>query len=98
MGVTRGAKSKRKWPVIIGAAFIVIFLGAMAYSTLGNTKEHCEVCITFNGRTNCGNSAANTREQAERAATDLACNGLTSGMTELMQCQNSPTRVITFKP
>jgi hypothetical protein len=91
------AKAKRKWPVILGAAFILIFIGAMAYSTLGNAQEHCEVCITFNGRTNCGNSAAATREQAERAATDLACNGLTSGMTELMQCQNSPTRKITFK-
>jgi hypothetical protein len=90
-------KSKRKWPVIAGIAFIAIFLGAMAYSTFGNTKEHCEVCVTFNGRTNCGNSASTTREQAERAATDLACNGLTSGMTELMQCQNSPTRTITFK-
>ena len=51
---------------------------------------HCEVCITYNGSTNCGNSAATTREQAERTATDLACNGLTGNMTELMQCQNSP--------
>jgi hypothetical protein len=92
------AKSKRKWPVIIGAAFIILVVVLMAYTSFGNTKEHCEVCVTFNGRTNCGNSAATTREQAERAATDLACNGLTSGMTELMQCQNSPTRTVNFKP
>ena len=91
-------KSKTKWPVVAGVAFILIFLGAMAYSTLGNAQVHCEVCITYNGRTNCGNSSATTREQAERAATDLACNGLTGNMTELMQCQNSPTRKITFKP
>ncbi|HEY3826262.1 MAG TPA: hypothetical protein VGL82_16970 [Bryobacteraceae bacterium] len=91
------AKSKKKWPVILGAAFIVIVIALVAYTSAGNTKEHCEVCVTFNGRTNCGSSAATTREQAERAATDLACNGLTSGMTELMQCQNSPTRRITFK-
>jgi hypothetical protein len=91
------AKSKVNWPAIAGVAFILVVLAAMAYSTLGNAQEHCEVCVTFHGRTNCGNSAATTREQAERAATDLACNGLTSGMTELMQCQNSPSRKITFK-
>lgn len=91
------AKSKRKWPVLAGIAFILIFVGAMAYSTFGNAQVHCDVCVTFNGVTNCGSSAATNREAAERAATDIACNGLTSGMTQLMQCQNSPTRKITFK-
>jgi hypothetical protein len=92
------AKSKRKWPVIAGIAFIVIFIALVAYTTGGNTQQHCEVCVTFNGKTNCGNSASTTREQAERTATDLACNSLGSGMTELMQCQNSPTRRVTCKP
>jgi hypothetical protein len=91
------SKSKTKWPVIAAIGFIILVVGAIAYSTFGNAQIHCEVCVTFNGRTNCGNSASTTREQAERAATDLACNGLTSGMTELMQCQNSPTRRVTFK-
>ena len=90
-------KSKTKWPVIAGVAFILIFIGAMAYSTLGNAQVHCEVCITYNGRTKCGNSAATSREQALRAATDLACNGLTANMTELLQCQNSPDQKIIFK-
>lgn len=90
-------KSKTKWPVVAALVFIAGVIGAIAYSTFGNAQIHCEVCITYNGRTNCGNSASTTREQAERAATDLACNGLTSGMTELMQCQNSPTRQVTFK-
>ena len=90
-------RSKPNWPAIAGVAFILVVLAAMAYSTLGNAQEHCEVCITYNGRTNCGNSAATTREQAERAATDLACSGLTGNMTELMQCQNSPNQKITFK-
>jgi hypothetical protein len=92
------AKPKRKWPVILGAAFIVIVIALVAYTSGGNTQQHCEVCVTFNGRTVCGNSAATTRESAERAATDIACNGLVSGMTELLQCQNSPTRTVTFKP
>lgn len=91
------ARSKTKWPVVAAIAFVVVVIAAIAYSTLGNAQVHCEVCVTFNGRTQCGNSASTSREQAERAATDLACNGLTSGMTELMQCQNSPTRKVTFR-
>jgi hypothetical protein len=91
------AKSKTKWPVIAAVMFAVAVLVAVMYSTMGNAQVHCEVCVTFNGRTQCGNSASTSREQAERAATDLACNGLTAGMTELMQCQNSPTRKISFR-
>lgn len=91
------ARSKTKWPVVAAIAFVVAVIAAVAYSTLGNAQIHCEVCVTFNGRTQCGNSASTSRDQAERAATDLACNGLTGSMTELMQCQNSPTRKITFR-
>ncbi len=90
-------KSKRKWPVILGIAFIVAFIGAMAYSTLGNAQNRCEVCITFNGQTICRNGAATTKEQAERIATDSACTDLGQGMTQLMQCQNNAPRRVTWK-
>ena len=90
-------KSKTKWPVIAAILFVVAVLAAVTFSTMGNAQVHCEVCVTFNGRTQCGNSASTSRDQAERAATDLACNGLTAGMTELMQCQSSPTKKVTFR-
>jgi hypothetical protein len=90
------AKPKRKWPVIAGIGFIVVFVGYMAWSTFGNSQQSCEVCVTYNGRSNCGKAAAATREQAERTATDLACNDLEHGMTELLQCENAP-RKVTWK-
>ena len=90
-------KSKTKWPVIAAIAFVIAVLAAVTFSTMGNAQVHCEVCVTFNGRTQCGNSASTSRDQAERAATDLACNGLTAGMTELLQCQSSPTKKVTFR-
>jgi len=89
-------KSKTKWPVIAGIAFIAIFIAAMAYSTLGNAVYHCQVCVTFQGRTVCRDGAAATKEQAERVGSDLACADLTSGMTSLMQCGNTP-RQVTWK-
>jgi len=91
------AKSKTKLPVVAAIVFVVAVIATIAFSTFGNAQIHCEVCVTFNGRTQCGNSASTSREQAERAATDLACNGLTAGMTELMQCQSSPTKKVTFR-
>jgi hypothetical protein len=90
-------KSKTKWPVIAGIVFIAAFLAAMAYSTFGNSSIKCEVCVTYHGRTNCGKSAASTREQAERTALDLACDPLGNGMTELGQCRDSPNQTLTCK-
>lgn len=90
------AKSKKKWPVIAGIAFIAVFIGAVAYSTLGNALYHCQVCITLGDRTICRDGAAASKEQAERTAADGACADLTSGMTNLMQCTNGP-RQVTWK-
>ena len=90
-------KSKTKWPVIAGIAFMVIFIAAMAWSTLGNNQVHCEVCITYNGQTLCRKGAATSREQAERMATDSICTDLSRGMTELLQCQDNAPRKVTWK-
>jgi hypothetical protein len=91
-------KSKTKWPVVAGIAFIVVFVAAMAWSTLGNSQFRCKVCITYHGQTNCGNGAGTSKVEAERIATDVACNNLTHGMTELMQCQQGAPREVTWKP
>ena len=77
---------------------LVVFLAAMAWSTLGNARYRCEVCVTFNGQTLCRNGAATTRAEAERIAADGACTDLGRGMTELMQCQQGAPRKVTWKP
>jgi hypothetical protein len=91
------AKSKKKWPVIAGIAFMLIFLGAMAWSTLGNARYKVQVCITYNGQSLCRDGAATTKTEAERVATDGICSDLGHGMTEIMQCQQNAPRQITPK-
>jgi hypothetical protein len=91
------AKSKRKWPVIAGVAFIAIFIAALIYTSGGNNTYRCEVCVTFEGRTVCRNGAASEKPQAERIAADTACTDLSSGMTSLMQCQNNAPRKVTWR-
>ena len=86
-------KSKKKWPAILGAIFILGFIAAMVYTSGGNDKFRCEVCKTFDGRTVCRNAAAATQMEAERIGTEEACSDLTSGMNNLEQCRNSEAKV-----
>jgi hypothetical protein len=86
------ARSKTKWPVILGIGFVLLVAGYLVYSSFGNSSIKCEVCVTYRGRSNCGTSAASSREQAERTALDLACDRLGSGMTELGQCRDTPNQ------
>ena len=91
------AKTKVKWPVIAGILFIAGFIAAMLISTGGNAKYRCEVCVTFGGHTICRNGAATTQPEAERIARDEACTELSSGMTSLMQCQQSAPSRVTWR-
>ena len=54
-------KKKTKWPVVIGAAFITLFIAVMVYSSSGNDLYRAEVCVTFEGRNVCRNAAATTK-------------------------------------
>jgi hypothetical protein len=85
-------KSK-KLPVIIGIAFILLFIVALVVTSGGNAKYRCEVCMTFDGNTVCRNGAATTQTEAQRIATEAACSDLTSGMNNLEQCRNSQPKV-----
>jgi hypothetical protein len=89
---------KKKLPVILGVIFVIGFIAALVLSSGGgNTKFRAEVCITFDGRKICRNAASATKEEAERIAATAACTDLTSGMTALMQCEQSAPRQVTWK-
>ncbi len=72
------------------AAFVLAVIGLLVYSSLGLRKHRVEVCVSFQGRTNCRVASGATRQQAVRAATDNACALLASGMTESMACTSAP--------
>jgi hypothetical protein len=66
-----------------------LLLGYMIYSSM-LTEVSCEVCIEFQGRTECRSAGGTTPEEAQRSATDLACTFLGNGMTESIACSNTP--------
>ncbi len=90
-------RSRKKWPVILGVLFIAGIIAAMIALTPHSARFNCEVCMSYQGRTVCRNGGGDTKEAAQRVATDTACTDLTSGMTQLLQCQSSQPASLTWK-
>jgi len=74
----------------MGLAFVAAVLAYLVISSFHTQPFRCQVCITFNGRRDCRAATAQTREEAQRAATSTACAQLSSGVTETNQCENTP--------
>ena len=75
---------KRNALYIAGAA--VLFIGMLAYFTMGQARQRVEVCMAYGGRQNCARASATSRQQALRTASENACAVIASGMTDSMAC------------
>jgi hypothetical protein len=69
--------------------FIVIILTVIVYSTLNLAKYKVEVCMEYNGATNCRAASGSTRQDTLRTAVTNACATIASGVTESQQCEHS---------
>ena len=74
----------------LAIAFGVLVIGAVALSSFRTQPFRCRVCITFHGRTDCRSASAQTRQEAQRTATTMACAQISGGVTDSMQCENTP--------
>jgi hypothetical protein len=75
-------------PVAIVAtivAFVLLMLFAMP-----SAQHRVEVCITFDGQSECRIASGPTRESALRTAVDNACALISSGPTDTVRCANTP--------
>lgn len=87
-----------KKPVILGIVFVVVILGVIIYSSMNLAGHRVEVCITFNGRSNCRTASGSSEDFARRTATTNACAEIASGVTESIACeQTEPTKVTLLK-
>lgn len=80
--------AKRKVWILV-AVFVVLIVGVLVYSTLNLAQYKVEVCIAFNGRTQCRTAAGVTEENALRAARSVACATLANGVSEVVNCERS---------
>lgn len=76
--------------VLLAIGFAVVVLVVLVYTTLGNRRYRCEVCMAFQGRSACRTAGASTEDQALRTATENACALIASGVTDSIACDNTP--------
>ena len=72
------------------ALAVVVLVGVLVYSTMEQTRERYEVCVTFKETTHCATAAGSTYDQAVRSAQEIDCQLLSSGRDENMVCLDRP--------
>jgi hypothetical protein len=82
--------------VLLAIVFVVGVLIVLVYTTMGNARYRCEVCISFQNRTACRAAAAAAEAQALRTATENACAQIASGVTDSMACENTPPQSVKW--
>jgi hypothetical protein len=65
---------------------IVLFAALLLFNTLSAQKAECNVCVEFNGQTNCAKASHENADQATRSAQSTACGVLASGMDQSIAC------------
>jgi hypothetical protein len=81
--------------ILIGVAILAAGLALVTWSAMSRQQIKCEVCITFNGNTECRKVQGANRDEAVRAGADTACASLASGMSEVIKCPNTPPTRVT---
>ena len=78
------------------AALVVALIGLIAYATLSGPRYRVKVCMTFAGRSTCKTVSGKSDDSALRSAITNACADIASGVTEVMGCEQSQPRSITW--
>jgi uncharacterized membrane protein YhaH (DUF805 family) len=83
---------------IVGGILGLLLLSGLVYSSLEIQQHTCEVCVEFQGRTQCRTAEGANQRTAVQTAIDNACIHLIKSKTEEFLCkQTSPVRVTCQK-
>ena len=58
--------------------------------TTARANQECNVCVEFNGRSNCASALGSSVSEATETAHRTACGPVAQGMNESIACQNRP--------
>ena len=78
--------SKGAWAAA-GVLLFLALIGVMTFLMLDLRQNRVEVCMSFNGRTNCSTASGPTRDEALRTATHAACTLIAAGVTDSQACE-----------
>ena len=74
--------------IALGALFV--FMGFVVWRTFHLQGVRCEVCITYNGLSQCRTVEGEREEDVHQAAVNNVCSYLANGVTDGMACMRTP--------
>jgi hypothetical protein len=87
-----------KRPVLLGVLFVVLVLGVLVYSSFHISTYGVEVCMNYNGLTECATANGANKETALENAMQTACAQIASGVTETIGCSRTAPAKETWLP
>lgn len=66
------------------AAVVLLFF----FMTTASANQECNVCVEFNGRSNCATALGSSVSEATETAHRTACGPVAQGMNESIACDN----------
>jgi hypothetical protein len=75
---------------VIVSLSAAIFVGVLLYSSMQQTKNEYEVCVTFKGAMRCATASGATSQEAIRSAQGIDCEMLANGRDENIVCLDTP--------
>ena len=80
---------------VVGSIFGLLLVGAIVYFSLGLDQQTCEVCMNFQGRTQCRTAKGADEHTAVQTAKDNACAYIVHSKTEGFLCNQTPPARVT---
>jgi hypothetical protein len=77
---------------------LVALVSILIYGSMSTVQAQCELCVQYNGRTECRRGSGADQEEAKRAAQKAACAVMAMGMSESVNCQNVPPTNVQCGP
>ncbi|PIQ96208.1 MAG: hypothetical protein COV67_10850 [Nitrospinae bacterium CG11_big_fil_rev_8_21_14_0_20_56_8] len=76
----------------------LVFIGGLSFAliTTGSNYE-CEVCMQYNDREECQKVEGVDQDETVMVGKSTACGGLANGMTQTIECQNTPPVKVVCK-
>jgi hypothetical protein len=84
----------KKGRVLAAIVSVAALVAILVYGSMGTVQAECELCVEYNGRTECRRGSGADQEEAQQAAQKAACAVMSAGMAESVNCQRVlPTNV-----
>jgi len=77
-----------KRSTMITLAVLALIIALFFYMSTASAREECNVCMEFQGRSNCASAAGSTAAEATETAHRTACGPIATGMNETIACEN----------